>query len=245
MRDQQLSPVSCALLASLCLAFVTFGVQGQSADTDVPQLEIEQNEPETAVEEYMQTMALVDGLRVYNAQQERLLENQKREIAQINASIENVTHVRRQIGPLTERMIDSLERFIELDLPFLLEERRARIQELRATLDRADKSVAEKYNEVLKAYQDEIKYGNTKEAYVDFIEVNGQTRQVDILRWGRTVLAFQTPDGEITGAWDNETKEWKILGDEYRIGVRNGLRIARETMTSDLVILPTPAPRSR
>lgn len=243
MRDQQFSPASFTLLACLCLAFATFNVQGQSANVDVPELEIEQDEPETLVEEYMQTMALVDGLRVYNAQQERLLENQKREIAQINDSIENVTHVRRQIGPLTERMIDSLERFIELDLPFLLEERRARIQALRETLDRADRSVAEKYQEVLKAYQDEIAYGNTKEAYVDFIEINGQTRQVDVLRWGRTVLAFQTPDGEITGAWDNEARQWRILGDDYRIGVRNGLRIARETMTSDLVILPTPAPQ--
>jgi len=203
---------------------------------------VPQDQAEALVKEYMQTMALVDGLTVYNQQQERLLQDQEREITQLNSSIDKVTYIKRQIGPLTERMIDNLEKFVELDLPFLIKERRARIKSLRDMLEGPDISAAEKFSNVLKAYQEEIDYGKTKQAYTDFIELNGQSRQVDILRWGRVILAFQTPDGEITGAWDNEARQWKVLPNVYHDGVRDGLRIARQTMTNNFVILPTPAP---
>lgn len=204
---------------------------------------VPQDEAEALVKEYMQTMALVDGLKVYNEQQERLLQDQEAEIVQLNSSIDKVTYIKRQIGPLTERMIDNLESFVELDFPFLINERRDRIKSLREMLERPDISAAEKFSTVLKAYQDEIDYGNTKQAYTDFIELDGQSRQVDILRWGRVILAFQTPDGEITGAWDNQARQWKVLPGIYHDGVRDGLRIARQTMTNNLVILPTPAPQ--
>ena len=63
-----------------------------------------------------------------------------------------------------------------------------------------------------------------------------------MLKWGRVALVFQTPDGEVTGVWDNNARQWQILGSEFRRGVRDGLRIARKTMTADLVHLPVPAP---
>jgi hypothetical protein len=102
-------------------------------------------------------------------------------------------------------------------------------------------SVAEKFSQVLQAYQVENAYGSTIEAYTDVIELDGKTRQVDMLKWGRVSLVFQSPDGETTGVWDNEARNWVILGDEYRTGVRDALRIARKTQTADLVKLPIKA----
>jgi hypothetical protein len=192
--------------------------------------------------EYSETIVLLASLQIYNDQLERLLRDQQEEIAQLKESIEAVTMTRRQIGPLTERMISGLEHFIELDLPFLLEQRRAKIGELRSVMERVDVAPSEKFRRVVEAYQQEIDYGNTKEAYLDFIEINGRNRQVDMLRWGRTVLAFQTPDGAITGVWDKNEGTWRVLDNEFKNGVRDGLRIARKTMTDDLVLLPTPAP---
>lgn len=192
--------------------------------------------------EYSETIVLLASLQIYNDQLERLLRDQEEEIAQLKQSIEAVTMTRRQIGPLTERMISGLEHFIELDLPFLLEQRRTKIEELRSLMERVDVAPSEKFRRVVEAYQQEIDYGNTKEAYLDFIEINGRNRQVDVLRWGRTVLAFQTPDGAITGVWDKNEGGWRVLDNAFKNGVRDGLRIARKTMTDDLVLLPTPAP---
>ena len=187
-------------------------------------------------------MKIVDGLKAYNRQQERLIEGQEQEIEELNVSIDQVTVIERQIGPLIERMIDNLEKFVELDAPFLVREREDRISFLRETLDRADVSVSEKFSQVLQAYQIENGYGTTIDAYTDTIEVQGSERQVDMLRWGRVILAFQTPDQEITGVWDKKAGDWQILDSEFRSGVRNGIRIARKTQTADIVLLPVPAP---
>jgi len=194
--------------------------------------------------QYKQVMKIVDGLRIYNKQQERLIRNQEAEMAELNQSIDDVTVIERQIGPLIQRMIDNLEEFIDLDVPFLMSERKERVAFLKDTLDRADVSVAEKFSQVLQAYQVENSYGSTIEAYTDFIELDGKSRQVDMLRWGRVALVFQTPDGEITGAWDNKARKWTILPDDYRSEVRKGWRIANKNQSADLVILPVPAPES-
>ncbi len=192
--------------------------------------------------EYKQVMKIVDGFRAYNTQQRRLIASQKRELVELDESIKNVTVIQRQIGPLIGRMIDNLDKFVELDIPFLISERRERVEFLKETLDRADVSVAEKFNQVMQAYQVENTYGTTIEAYTDVIEIDGQSRQVDVLKWGRVSLVFQTPDGEVTGVWNNQNRQWVILDDDFRTGVRDGLRIARKTQTADLVRLPVPAP---
>ena len=131
---------------------------------------------------------------------------------------------------------------MNLDIPFLINERQERIEFLKETLDRADVSVAEKFSQVLQAYQVENTYGTTIEAYTASIELDGKDRDVDMLKWGRVALVFQTQDGETTGVWDNTDRNWVILPDEFRTGVRDGLRIARKTQTADLVRLPVPAP---
>ena len=194
------------------------------------------------LQQFKTVMKVVDGLRVYNQQQRRLIGNQEEELAELEESIDQVTVIERQIGPLIERMIENLEKFVGLDIPFLINERNERIEFLKDTLDRSDVSVAEKFSQVLQAYQVENTYGTTIEAYTDTIELDGAKRQVDMLKWGRVALVFQTPDGDVTGVWDNKTRQWVILGDEFRRGVRDGLRIARKTQTADLVHLPVPAP---
>ena len=194
------------------------------------------------LQQFKTIMKVVDGLRVYNQQQRRLIKNQEAELSELEQSIDNVTVIERQIGPLIEKMIVNLEKFVDLDIPFLIAERRERIDFLKDTLDRADVSVAEKFSQVLQAYQVENTYGTTIEAYTDVIELDGKSRQVDMLKWGRVSLVFQTPDAESTGVWDNNAREWVMLSDEFRTGVRDGLRIARKTQTADLVHLPVSAP---
>jgi len=207
------------------------------------QLKIDEltDETRSLLTQYKTTMKVVDGLKVYNQQQERLISNQEEELAELEQSIDNVTVIERQIGPLIERMIDTLDKFVSLDIPFLINERTERIEFLKETLDRPDVSVSEKFSQVMQAYQVENSYGATIEAYTDVIELDGKSRQVDVLKWGRVALVFQTPDAEITGVWDNTARQWVIVGDEFRTGVRDGLRIARKTQTANLVALPVPA----
>lgn len=192
--------------------------------------------------EYKTVLKEIEGLRVYNRQLERQIENQEQEMAQLSRSIEEVTLVERQITPLMLRMIDGLEQFVELDMPFLLDERYERINTLRDMMDRADVAVSEKFSQILRAYQIENEYGRTMEAYGDTITIGGNPRKVDVLKMGRIALVYQSPDGELTGFYNPVTTEWEELDDSYTTPVRNGIRMARQQLSVDMLTLPVEGP---
>ena len=165
-------------------------------------------------------------------------------MAQISASIDEVTVIQRQITPLMLRMIDGLEQFVDLDMPFLLEERQDRIEKLREMMERADVAVSEKFSKVLQAFQIENDYGNTMEAYSGTVNVGGTDRVVDILKVGRIALVYQSTDGEQTGSWNPASGKWEELDDSYSTPVRNGIRMARKQLSVNMLTLPVQAPEA-
>ena len=195
--------------------------------------------------DYKTVMKQVDGLKVYNARLQRQIDNQERRIADIDQSIDEVTVIQRQMMPLVIRMIDGLEQFVELDVPFNLDERRARIEFLRDNVDRSDITVAEKFRQVLEAYNIELQYGRGMETYSDTIDLNGVTRDVDFLRIGRVSLVYQTTDGEESGVWNPETQSWDSLpSGDYAAAIRKGVRIAKKQATIELLNMPVAAPEA-
>ena len=188
--------------------------------------------------EYKTVLKEIEGLRIYNRQLEKQIANQEREMADLSASIDKVTVIERQITPLMLRMIDGLEQFVSLDMPFLLKERVARVERLREMMDRADVAVSEKFSQVLRAYQIENEYGRTMETYGDTIEIAGTERKVDILKIGRVTLVYQTPDGSETGMYNKNIGAFEAVGDEYQASVRQGIRMARQQATQDMFSIP-------
>ncbi|MHA7834270.1 MAG: DUF3450 family protein, partial [Algiphilus sp.] len=79
-------------------------------------------------QEYRAVLRENEGLRAYNRQIERQIELQEEELGRLNESYAQATTVDRQTLPLMLRMVDTLERFVEADLPFLPEERAERIE---------------------------------------------------------------------------------------------------------------------
>ncbi|MDH3637788.1 MAG: DUF3450 domain-containing protein [Gammaproteobacteria bacterium] len=197
------------------------------------------------LEEYRTVVKIVDGLKVYNGLLQKQIDSQRRELAAIQQSIDNVALIERQIVPLMVRMIDSLAQFVRLDVPFLPEERSARVQGLRVMMERSDVTVAEKLRRVLEAYQIENDYGRTIEAYKGSLEVEGKTREVDFLRIGRVALVYQTLGGDVSGWWDKDSDQWQMLPAEvYKKAITTGLRIARDRLAPELLTVPISAPEA-
>jgi hypothetical protein len=186
----------------------------------------------------------IDGLEVYNVLLQRQIENQAEELTNLQSSIEQVTVIERQVVPLMARMVESLGQFVELDLPFLFEERSRRVAFLETLLERSDVTVAEKFRRVLEAYEIENDYGRTVETYKQTLELEGASREVDLLRIGRVALLYQTVDGGLHGVWDRASKAWTPLPGEYRSQIREGIRIARRQVAPNLLLLPVPAPEA-
>jgi len=194
------------------------------------------------VSEFKSTSKIVDGLKVYNDLLAVQIDNQLKEMDSIKESIKNVSIIERQIVPLMVRMIDSFEQFVSLDVPFLLDERKARVAKLRKMMLRSDVSAAEKFRRVFEAYQIENDYGRTIEAYRGSLPLGEGTREVDFLRVGRIALLYQTVGGDMTGAWDADTRQWiELSAADYKQHVSKGLRVARKQVAPDLLVLPVAA----
>lgn len=193
--------------------------------------------------EYRQTSKIVEDLQVYNRKLEIQLEKQQQRLAQMERSIEDATVVQRRILPLVEDMIESLEQFVALDLPFHKEERQQRIHFLRDNLQRPDLSVAEKFRQVLEAYKIENEYGRRIDSYSSTVEIAGETRDVTVLRVGRLALLYQTADLLHTGMWNQQSKTWQELSQaDYRDAVRQGVRMANRQASVDILTVPVAAP---
>jgi len=197
---------------------------------------------ETLFSKYSNTLKQIDSIRVYNSQMRELISSQEDELASLQSQLDQVEIVGRSVMPLMRKMIDAYASLVELDLPFLLDERRERVSELRKLMERADVTSAEKYRRIMEAYQIENEFGRTIEAYRSTLDLEGREATVDFLRFGRIALVYQTPDGTEAGVWNHDTKSWEKLDPGYRGAIRDGLRIARKQAAPDLIRLPLPTP---
>jgi hypothetical protein len=193
--------------------------------------------------EYRSVVRETESLKIYNDNLERVVTDQRNEVESINRQLAGLEETNRGVVPLMLEMIEALDQIVEADVPFRIEERRARVTRLRDMMDQAEVTASEKYRRVMEAYQGELEYGRTTEAYSDVLPTTGQT--VDFLRVGRTLLVFQTSDNTVTGWFNPRSREFEELDDDrFRLEVKEGLAIARNEKAPDLVMLPVPAPEA-
>ena len=191
--------------------------------------------------QYRQYLKETKSLREYREQLSAQVEAQAAEIEFVKQQLVEIETTSREVLPLMQKMLDTLDRFVSLDLPFQLEERRKRVDSLREAMNRADVTLSEKYRRIIEAYQIETDYGRTLEAYQGDLGEGEDARTVRFLRLGRVALMYQTLDGEETGYWDAAQKQW-VEDDSYRSAVKQGFAVADKASAPDLLIAPIPAP---
>ena len=243
------------LLTAAAVIAVSGSVFAQSVDqvlqADLRRLSLAQASQErinTVVErtrslsdQYRAVNKEIDGLKVYNRLMTAQTNGQEATLDDISLSMDQVDVINRQIFPLMERMIDGLEQSIALDIPFLMDERSGRVDTLKDIMERSDVSVAEKFRKVMEAYQIENDYGSSSETYRQSLTIDGTTRDYNMLRIGRIGLYFQSDDSRITGAWDSDAGSYVILGNKHRNEIKKGIRMAKDLIAPELLLLPVAA----
>ena len=196
------------------------------------------------LQEFKQVNKQIESLRVYNSQLERQIVNQKKMMVELQESIENATIIERGVSPMMVSMLNGLEDFIALDLPFKKDKREAAIADLYVNLDSAKFSAAEKFRQILEVYDIESDYSLSMESYTDQIDINGDGSEVEVqmLRIGRVALMYQSKDKSRAGVWNKTTKSWESLGSEYRRAVDQAIRIAVKLSPQDVIEMPITAP---
>jgi hypothetical protein len=198
----------------------------------------------TMTEEYRQVAARTEDLKAYNDQVEKMLATQRGELAAMAEQARPNAVTKEKLLPLLHKMVETLEKFVALDAPFLVEERSNRVKDLKTLLDLPDVGLSEKYRRVMEAYQVEAEYGRTIEAYSGELPAgkDAKGRTVNFLRVGRMTLLYATLDGGESGYWDAGSKSFKPLPSEFNREVEHGLKIARKESAPELLKVPLPAP---
>lgn len=260
MKKHRLNKVVLACVANGALLFAANGLHADPQLDAV--LEVGKSRHEAAMQsqkrvdkladetrdlltDYKTVMKQVDGLKVYNARLERQIADQEKRMARIENSIADVTVIQRQVMPLLLKMVDALEQFVALDVPFDSEGRQERIEFLRANIERSDLTTAEKFRQVLEAYKIENEYGRLLSTQEATINIDGVDRNVNLLQVGRIALVYQTSDKSVTGMWNNQSRQWEVLPDsEYKSAISQAIKIARKEAVYDIMKLPIAAPEA-
>lgn len=193
-------------------------------------------ESRQSLQQFRLINAELEQLTIYNKQLIQITDDQAKQISTKQQQILAIENTQDGIMPLMERMLKNLQTFIDLDVPFLMEERQSRVANLRALLVSSEVTTSEKFRRVLEAYQIELEYGRTIEAYrapVDSIIV-------EHLRLGRNALYYISLKGDSPHIWSAQSKSWIPLEKNYATEISQGIQIARQQLTPKLLHLKVP-----
>jgi hypothetical protein len=191
--------------------------------------------------EYARTLAEIDSLNQYNERLQQQVNAQLAEVASIQQQLTEIETTNREVLPLMDRMVQTLDQFVKADVPFLPEERTKRVRDLVELMGRADVAISEKYRRILEAYQVELDYGRTLDSYEGTLGDGANSKVVQFVRLGRVALMYQALDGLETGYWDVHSKSW-VQDDNYRDVIKHALNVALQKGAPDLLRVPVPAP---
>ena len=200
---------------------------------------------DTLIAEFRLTNKKIESLQIFNKQLGQVIDSQNEELESLQRQIDSVEEVGRAVTPLMLKMIEALDNFVALDVPFLIDERKNRVNSLRVLMRQSDVAEPERYRRILEAYQIEGDYGRTIDAHPGTINKDGVDVPVDFLRIGRIGLMYKTRDGAEYGVWNHAEKQYQPLdAGEYANWIDEGLRVAKKQSAPQLIRVPLPQPTS-
>jgi vacuolar-type H+-ATPase subunit I/STV1 len=214
--------------------------EGRVSQQRVEELDAEATE---LLGEYRANLKQLELLERFNETRAREVENQLADIQGLEQDIENVQGLQRAVTPLMEEMLGQLEALVNADIPFLSEERQARIARLRRVMADSTQTPASRYRLIIEAFQIENEYGRTIEAYNGTVTDDaGEERAVEFLRIGRVALIYKTSDDAVLKIYNTETGAFDDLPMAFLGDVRQALRVAKEQAPPNLLTIPVEAP---
>lgn len=219
----------------------TMDQAAQSVEAQQTQSELQQQidsadeATRSAIEELRRLERETRQMEASNATISSRLASEAERQQRLSQALDTLSDTRDALPMIEQDMAEQLTRWIESDLPFLTDERLARV----VSAGNPEAGSAERIASLLEAWRAELAYGREVDSWRGRLVMEGASpREVEYLRIGRIGFYYLTPDGREGGVWDKEGGEWLALDEPARRQVRNGLRIANDQRTPELLQLP-------
>ncbi|MHA6289249.1 DUF3450 domain-containing protein [Maricaulis sp. CAU 1757] len=216
--------------------------EGAQTQSRIDQLDDQRTDIEL---EYRALLEQIESQRLFVEQQEVFIRSQENEVASLQQQIDRVDNIERDLAPMMREMVENLDQFVSLDLPFRMEGeagRRARIDRLYDLVDDPSVPPAERYRVILNAYDIEMSYGRSVASFdEEIIGEDGAPVSVTVLQLGRVAMIRQYPDGSMT-IRHIDSDDWQPLPGGFEGNVTRALRIAQEVTTPSVFLAPLPGP---
>ncbi|ADD68378.1 conserved hypothetical protein [Denitrovibrio acetiphilus DSM 12809] len=192
-----------------------------------------------------------EKIREMNSQKvwlEKRIEQYERYIVTIRENIEELKRKKDELAKIAEELepyldetVDRLNGFVAEDIPFLEEERRARLNMLRTSLADYKLSAGEKLRRVLEALQVESEYGKSIESRVTELEIDGSMLTAEVIRFGRLGYYYMTPDKKRYGYYSYNEQKWIDMEEKYKSELVKAVEIADRKRVMEVIYLPVSA----
>ncbi|MEM6535322.1 MAG: DUF3450 domain-containing protein [Pseudomonadota bacterium] len=190
------------------------------------------------VGEFRTLLQRKQAAELYSRQQQKVVESQVREMASLEDQLSRVDEITAQTVPMLQDMIADLEAFVSADLPFKLDERRARLDTLKTAMESADVPIVEQYRLIVEAYKSEMEYGRTVSTWSEDVQVDDKTVKVDMFLYGRVALVYMSPDQRYAARYDRATGQWVDVESRFKEDVAKAIKIAKGTTTPGVIYAP-------
>ena len=237
------------MAAPLAIAEGNLSDEALAAQRAQAELQTKIDAADEAVRENIQALRQAETearrLESYNAALAPQVERQAETAIEREAALATLSETREALPGRLADMTERLSTWVDQDLPFLHDERRARVASLQSALSDPALGDGEKLERVLSAWRAELEYGREFDAWRGpLAATDGETggREVDFLRLGRVGWYYLTPDGSEGGVWKVAEHGWQPLDANARSEVSKGMSIVRDQRAPALLDLPLSQP---
>ncbi|GHB08210.1 hypothetical protein GCM10009038_01940 [Salinicola rhizosphaerae] len=223
-------------------------IQAQQAQAKLQQrIDSADDKTRQALQTLRQANQQAARLESYNQELAPVVESQAKRLATQRQALAQISVTREALPGEMRKMVEQLRQMIQADMPFLRQERLARVDDLDKLLASDQASPSDKLKQIYSVWRTELDYGREMDQWSGPLDGaqsaessrNSQyTREVDFLRVGRSGWYYVTPDDRAGGVWSDADQQWEALnGDDIR-EVRRGIRIAEDQSAPSLLHLP-------
>ncbi len=162
-------------------------------------------ERQVLLNEARQLIFDIEVTRFAADRQEAYVASQQTANRELQGRLKTAEETRRGLEPVMEVLYYELAKTVSADLPFAMDERRARLIRIRKTLDNPDATAGDKIDSLLEALRIEAEYGLTMETEETMDDVDGTPTALTVLRVGRIALLRFPASGEWMERYDRES----------------------------------------